>query len=207
MEAHHWPQVRAIYEAGLAAGQSSFATQVPRGPAWDKAHLPHSRLVARQPGGRVLGWAALALAPGPYASVGVALPSLYVAPAAQDRGIGYALRAALVVDSEAHGIWTLRAPVFPENAALRRLAERAGFRVVGRHARIGQLHGLWRDLLLLERRSLVVGVAEASCLPVSRPRRVAASPRRRLRAPETRWAASRAPTRAGPEPGPASTRA
>lgn len=176
MEAHHWPQVRAIYESGLATGQASFATQAPRGPAWDKAHRPHSRLVALQPGGRVLGWAALAPAPGPYASAGVALPSLYVAPAAQGRGIGYALLAALVADSEAHGIWTLHAPVFPENAALRRLAERAGFRVVGRHARIGQLHGLWRDVLLLERRSLVVGVADASCLPLSRPGRAAIVP-------------------------------
>ncbi|MDQ2772670.1 MAG: hypothetical protein M3Y54_19465, partial [Bacteroidota bacterium] len=77
MEARYWPQVRAIYEAGLATGQASFATRVLRGPAWHKAHLPHSRLVALQPGDRVLGWAALAPAPGPYASAGVALPSLY----------------------------------------------------------------------------------------------------------------------------------
>ena len=175
MEARHWPQVRAIYEAGLATGQASFATQAPRRPAWHTAPRPHSRLVALQPGERVLGWAALAPALLPYASPGVALPSLYVAPTAQGRGVGHALLAALVADSEAHGLWTLHALVFPENVGLQRLCERVGFQVMGRYTRIGQLHGLWRDLLLLERRSLVVGVADASRLPLSRPSLVAAS--------------------------------
>lgn len=169
MEARHWPQVRAIYEAGMATGHATFATSLPRGQGWSKAHLPHSRLVAQLPGGRVLGWAALAAVAEPAYPAGVARIQVYVAPGAQGQGVGRALLTALVAASEAHGIWTLHAVVFPENLAVQRLCQRAGFRVVGRHARIGQLHGIWRDVLLLERRSPVVGTADASLLPVSRP--------------------------------------
>lgn len=169
MEARHWPQVRAIYEAGMATGHATFATQVARGQGWNKAHLPHSRLVAQQASGRLLGWAALAPAPnGGYLS-GVAEIQIYVGPAAQGQGVGRALLAALVAASEAHGIWTLQATVFPENPTMLHLCQQAGFRLVGRHARIGQLHGLWRDTLVLERRSTVVGTADTSLLPVSRP--------------------------------------
>ncbi len=168
MEARHWPQVRAIYEAGIATGNASFATPVTRGQGWNKAHLPHSRLVALHASGGLLGWAALAPAGG--SPPGVAEIQVYVAPAAQGQGAGRALLAALVADSEAHGIWTLQATVFPENQAVQRLCHGVGFLVVGRHARIGQLHGLWRDTLVLERRSTVVGTCNNSLLPVSRPR-------------------------------------
>ena len=167
MEARHWPQVRAIYEAGIATGNATFATQVARGQGWNKAHLPHSRLVALHPSGRVLGWAALAPAPDQGHAPGVADIQVYVAAAAQGQGVGRALLAALVAASETHGIWTLHAVVFPENQAMPRLCQAAGFRVVGRYARIGQLHGIWRDVLVLERRSAVVGTADASLLPAS----------------------------------------
>jgi L-amino acid N-acyltransferase YncA len=175
MEARHWPQVRAIYAAGIATGHATFATQIPRGQGWSKAHLPHSRLVAQHSSGRVLGWAALAPVADQHHG-GVAIIRLYVAPAAQGQGVGRALLAALVAASEAHDIWTLQAVIFPENAAMLRLCQEAGFQLVGRHARIGQLHGIWRDTLRLERRSPVVGTADASLLPQSKPRRPAAPP-------------------------------
>ena len=176
MEARHWPQVRAIYEAGMATGHATFATQIPRGQGWSKAHLPHSRFVALHPSGRVLGWAALAPVAEPASPAGVARIQVYVAPAAQGQGVGRALLAALVAASEAHGIWTLHAVVFPENLAVLRLCQRAGFQVAGRHARIGQLHGIWRDVLVLERRSAVVGTTDSSRLPVSRPRAAGVAP-------------------------------
>ena len=87
---------------------------------------------------------------------GVAEVSVYVAAAFRGQGIGAELLGALVAGSEAEGIWTLQAGIFPENAASVRLHERAGFRVVGRRERLGQLDGIWRDVLLLERRSAVV---------------------------------------------------
>lgn len=170
MEARHWPQVRAIYEAGIATGNATFATQVARGQGWNKAHLPHSRLVALHPSGRVLGWAALVPVPEQGYPPGVAAIQVYVASAAQVQGIGRVLLTALVAASEAHGIWTLLAVVFPENQAMQRLGQSAGFRVAGRYARIGQLHGIWRDTVVLERRSAVVGTTDTSPpLPVSRP--------------------------------------
>jgi L-amino acid N-acyltransferase YncA len=174
MEARHWPQVRAIYEAGIATGHATFSTQIPRGQGWSKAHLPHSRLVALHPRGQVLGWAALAPVSAQCHHRGVATIRVYVAPVAQGQGVGRALLAALVAASEAHGLWTLHAELFPENPAMLRLCQQAGFRLVGRHTRIGQLHGIWRDVLLLERRSPVVGTADASLLPVSRPLRAEA---------------------------------
>jgi phosphinothricin acetyltransferase len=71
--------------------------------------------------------------------------------------MGTALLARLVESSERGGIWTLETGVFPENAASLALLQRFGFRVVGTRERIGQLHGLWRDVVFLERRSEVVG--------------------------------------------------
>ena len=88
---------------------------------------------------------------------GVAEVSVYVAADARGHGVGTALLSALVSSSEAEGVWTLQAGIFPENGASVRLHERAGFRVVGRRARLGRLHGVWRDVLLMERRSPVVG--------------------------------------------------
>ena len=89
---------------------------------------------------------------------GVAEVSLYVASAARGRGIGLRLLSRLVAESEEAGIWTLQAGVFPENEPSIRLHERCGFRIVGRRERLGQLEGTWRDVLLMERRSQVVGI-------------------------------------------------
>lgn len=83
--------------------------------------------------------------------------SIYVDPAATGRGVGSALLARLVADAEAAGLWTLQAGVFPENTASLRLHRRHGFRAVGTRERLGQLAGKWRDVVLLERRSAVVG--------------------------------------------------
>ncbi|MCI1188257.1 GNAT family N-acetyltransferase [Hymenobacter sp. DH14] len=176
MEARHWPQVRAIYEAGMATGNATFATQVARGQGWNKAHLSHSRLVALHPSGRVLGWAALSPVSEQSHLPGVAQIQVYVATTAQTQGVGRALLAALVAASEAHGIWTLHAVVFPENQAIQCLCQSVGFRVVGQHQRIGQLHGIWRDVLVLERRSAVVGTADSSQLPQSRARPASGAP-------------------------------
>ncbi len=153
-----WPGVRAIYEEGIATGLATFETAAPEWETWDVAHLRECRLVA-SPEGRVLGWAALSPVSGRCVYAGVAEVSVYVAAAARGRGVGRALLDALVVASEARGLWTLEAGIFSENHASLTLHARSGFRVVGRRERIGQLHGVWRDTLLLERRSSVVGAS------------------------------------------------
>ena len=152
LTAGDWPAVRAIYEEGIATGDATFETLAPSWEEWDAAHLPEHRLVARSEG-TVLGWAALAPVSDRCVYRFVAEVSVYVAAAARGRGVGTALLDALVRASEGAGIWTLQAGIFPENAGSVALHERCGFRVVGRRERLGALHGVWRDVLLLERRS------------------------------------------------------
>ena len=72
--------------------------------------------------------------------------------------VGAALLDELVRASEQAGIWTLQAGIFPENTPSIALHQRAGFRAVGTRERIGQLHGRWRDVVLMERRSVSIGM-------------------------------------------------
>jgi L-amino acid N-acyltransferase YncA len=155
MTAEDWPAVRAIYEEGIATGVGTFETAAPSWDEWNAARLPHSRLVARNVG--VLGWAALSPVSKRICYTGVAELGVYVAAAARGRGVGRALLEELIVSSEAHGIWTLQGVVFAENTASIALLKKTGFREVGRRERIGQLDGRWRDTILLERRSPVIG--------------------------------------------------
>jgi L-amino acid N-acyltransferase YncA len=157
LEEKDWPVVRSIFEEGIATGQATFETEAPSWQDWDGAHLPDLRLVAEAEGA-VVGWAALA----PYSSravyAGVAEESVYVAERTRGRGIGRVLLEALVARSEAAGIWTLEAGIFPENQASVTLHLACGFRKVGIRERIGRMKsGEWRDVLLLERRSEIVG--------------------------------------------------
>ncbi|HEX5798494.1 MAG TPA: GNAT family N-acetyltransferase [Gaiellaceae bacterium] len=154
LERRHWEEVAAIYAEGIATGNATFETSVPGWDEWDRAHLRDHRLVATD--GAVLGWAALAPVSDRCVYGGVVENSVYVAAAARGRGVGRALLDALVASTEAAGIWTIQTGIFPENESSIRLHERAGFRIVGRRERLGQLDGEWRDVLLLERRSSVV---------------------------------------------------
>jgi L-amino acid N-acyltransferase YncA len=151
-----WPAVRDIYAAGIASGHATFETEPPTWAAWDTGHLPTCRLCARADGA-VVGWAALSPVSRRAVYAGVAEVSVYVRSDWHGTGTGSALLAALVAESERAGIWTLQAGVFPENTASLRLHERHGFRMVGRRERIGRLAGVWRDTVLLERRSAVIG--------------------------------------------------
>jgi phosphinothricin acetyltransferase len=107
---------------------------------------------------QLLGWAALSLGSSRPCYAGVAEVSVYVAASARGQGVGQALLQALIAASEQHGIWTLWASIFPENEASVRLHLRNGFREVGRRERIAQHDGVWRDTVILERRSRVVGM-------------------------------------------------
>jgi phosphinothricin acetyltransferase len=151
-----WDDVARIYAEGIETRLATFETAVPSWDAWDRAHLAEHRLMAREDG-RAAGWAALTPASPRRVYAGVGRVSVYVAAAARGRGVGTALLSALVASSETGGIWTLEAGILPENEASVRMHERCGFRVVGRRERLGRMAGEWCDVLLLERRSLVVG--------------------------------------------------
>ena len=152
-----WPQVRAIYLEGIATGNATFETDAPSWDDWDRAHVAEPRLVARDTDGPVLGWVAVTPVSGRCVYAGVADLSVYVSAAARGRGVGRALLQALIDSSERTGIWTLQAGIFPENAPSIAIHEACGFRRVGLRERIGRLNGVWRDVVLLERRSNVVG--------------------------------------------------
>ncbi len=157
LQREHWPAVRSIFQDGIATGHATFETVAPEWEAWDAGHLASPRLVALLEGG-VAGWAALTPVSGRCVYAGVAEVSVYVAPWARGRGVGRLLLSALVETSEEAGLWTLTAGIFPENEASVRLHRALGFREVGRRERIGKLQGVWRDTLLMERRSERVGV-------------------------------------------------
>lgn len=157
MSASDWPQVRSIYLAGIATGNASFEADAPSWGKWDEKHLLDFRLVARNRNG-VVGWAALSSVSARRVYSGVAEVSVYVAPEAQQRGVGFGLLQGLIEASERGGIWTLQSGIFPENEASIRLHLKCGFREVGRRERMGKRDGVWRDSLLLERRSKIVGI-------------------------------------------------
>jgi L-amino acid N-acyltransferase YncA len=149
--------ILAIYESGIATGNATFETEVPSWTDWDRRHHAHSRFVCEEEG-QVVGWVALAPVSSRQAYSGVAEVSIYLAPDARGRGIGTRLMTRAIASSEAHGIWTLYAALLPENEASVRLHEKCGFRRVGTRERIARLDGVWRDTLIMERRSRVVGL-------------------------------------------------
>ncbi len=153
-----WAIVKAIYLEGIATGNATFETEAPDWETWDRNHLSFARLAARS-GDDIVGWAALSSVSSRQVYAGVAEVSVYVAASARSMGVGRSLLVALIEEAERNGIWTLQAGVFPENTVSITLHKSCGFRAVGRRERIGMLRGVWRDVILLERRSLTIGSA------------------------------------------------
>ena len=156
MQPSDWPSVRDIYEQGIATKQATFDTTAPSWEEWNARHLTDARLVAERDG-EVLAWAALSPVSARAAYAGVAEESIYVAEGARGEGIGSALLNELLGRADEAGFWTIQTSIFPENAASLALHRRCGFRVVGTRERIARLDGMWRDTVLLERRSDLAG--------------------------------------------------
>ncbi|MFI0998610.1 GNAT family N-acetyltransferase [Streptomyces galbus] len=154
--AEHAEQVLAIYRLGIDEGNATFETTAPTWPQFDAAKLPDHRYVALDDSGEVLGWVAAVPVSDRCVYAGVVEHSVYVHPEARGRRVGSALLRALIGSTEAAGIWTIQSGIFPENTSSLALHRRAGFRVIGTRERIGRHHGVWRDVVLLERRSPVV---------------------------------------------------
>ncbi|MGH7682058.1 MAG: GNAT family N-acetyltransferase [Candidatus Eiseniibacteriota bacterium] len=153
MQSSDWPSVRSIYLEGIATGNATFETEAPDWDAWDRAHAKEPRLVARDGRAAILGFAALTHVSARAVYTGVGDLSVYVTASARGKGVGRALLLSLIESSERAGFWTLQAGIFPENEASLALHRSCGFRDVGRRERIGKMEGVWRDVLLLERRS------------------------------------------------------
>ena len=154
---YHWEDVKRIYEEGIATANATFQTAAPSWEEWNKDHLTTARFVAVD-NHEMLGWAALTPVSGRCVYAGAAEVSVYVAYNARGKGVGKQLLQSVINESEHHNIWTLQAGIFPENIGSIKIHEVCGFRVIGRRERIGKMDGVWRDTILLERRSTVVGI-------------------------------------------------
>jgi L-amino acid N-acyltransferase YncA len=153
-----WPSVRRIHAEGIATGDATLERDPPDWDHFDRSHRHDCRLVARATDGSVVGWTALSAYSGRRVYAGVAWESVYVSSAARGEGIGRLLLATLIEQAEAAGLWTLMAGVMAENEASRALHARVGFREIGVQRALGQdATGRWRDVVLLERRSTIVG--------------------------------------------------
>ncbi|MCW3089069.1 MAG: N-acetyltransferase [Ferruginibacter sp.] len=157
MTPHHWQAVKDIYAEGITTGNATFQSSVPTWEEWDAAHEKTCRLILID-NNEVLGWAALTPVSGRCVYAGVGEVSVYVSSKWGGRGLGKKLLTALVEESERHKFWTLQAGIFPENKASLKIHEAAGFRIIGIREKIGQMNNTWRDTVLLERRSKIVGI-------------------------------------------------
>ena len=157
LEPQHWEAVKAIYEKGIATGNATFETTAPSWKVWDEHHLTHSRLICKIDG-KIAGWVAISSVSEKCVYEGVAEISIYMDNEFQGMGIGLVLMQHLIKESEMNGIWTLQAGIFEENKASLRLHQKAGFRKVGYREQLGKLRNKWRNVVLFEKRSKVVGV-------------------------------------------------
>ncbi len=154
---NNYAQVAAIYEEGIATGNATFQEAATSWEEWNKSHTAHSRIVAVVDD-IIVGWAALTPVSGRCVYAGVAEVSVYVGTTYRGKGYGELLLLELLQQSEANGIWTLQAGIFPENIGSIKIHEKCGFKIVGTREKIGKMNGVWRDSLLLEKRSTTIGV-------------------------------------------------
>jgi phosphinothricin acetyltransferase len=157
MKETDWPFVSRIYAEGIATGFATFEKEIPSYENWDNNHLSSCRIVAVEKD-NVLGWAALSPVSGRCVYGGVGEVSVYIGKGFRGRGVGKLLMKELIKQSEAAGLWTLQSGIFPENTASIKLHEDVGFRRIGHRERVGKLDGDWKDNVIFERRSKIVGI-------------------------------------------------
>lgn len=158
MQTKDWNEVERIYQLGIATGNATFETQTPTWEHWDNVHLKSCRFIANLEK-KIVGWAALSPVSSRCVYGGVAEISVYVDPSYNGMGVGTTLLQKLITESEKEGFWTLQAGVFPENKASISIHKKVGFREIGYREKIGKMkNGVWRDNLILERRSKTIGI-------------------------------------------------
>jgi phosphinothricin acetyltransferase len=154
---NHWSVVAKIYQEGIQTGYATFEKEVPTWVKWNNAHVKTCRLIV-QMDGEIVGWAALSPVSSRCVYGGVAEVSIYISKNLRDKNIGNALLKELITESEKNDIWTLQSGVFRENIGSIKLHENNGFRQIGYREKVGKLDGVWKDKILLERRSKIIGI-------------------------------------------------
>lgn len=144
--------VLTIYAEGLATRNATFETKLPTVDELRERWVPGLAWVAELDG-EVVGWTAVTPVSARECYAGVGETSVYVTETARGRGVGKALLFTQVTEADKAGMWTLQTSIFPENRASLALHHSAGYRTLAVRTRIAQLDGIWRDTVLLERRS------------------------------------------------------
>lgn len=157
IESANYPQVADIYLQGVSTGIATFQMEATDWETWNKSHLPNCRIAAFE-GGQMAGWAALSPVSSRCVYAGIAEVSIYVAENFRGKYIGKSLLLKLIEESEAAGLWTLQSGIFAENKASIKLHEQCGFRIIGYREKIGNKDGIWKDNIIMERRSKIVGI-------------------------------------------------
>lgn len=158
MKQSDWEQVAEIYLTGIKTGKATFQTEVPSWEDWDNSHMKACRFVARL-GDTLLGWVALSPTSSRCVYAGVAEVSIYIDESCKGKGIGKTLLEKVIKSSEEYGIWTLQSGIIRENTASVSLHKKCGFREIGIREKVGKMStGIWHDVVLMERRSKVVGI-------------------------------------------------
>ncbi len=155
--ADDWTSVAEIYRQGIETGNATFEQEIPTWDEWNRGHIKSCRIVSVIEK-EIVGWAALTAVSGRCVYAGVAEVSIYISNKYRGQKIGTILLDKLIVESENEKIWTLQAGIFPENIASLKIHEELGFRKIGHRERIGKMNGIWRDTVLLERRSKIIGI-------------------------------------------------
>jgi len=157
MKSTDWKAVAEIYQEGIQTGMATFETVVPSWKHWDENHIESCRIVAKKEE-EIVGWAALSSVSSRCVYGGVAEVSVYVSAKSRGQKVGEKLLLELIEQSEESGYWTLQSGIFPENLASIKLHKKLGFRKIGFRERVGALDGVWKDNILMEKRSVKRGL-------------------------------------------------
>lgn len=148
--------VLEIYKQGIETGNATFDKDAPTWESWDMNFFRNCRWIIEDDKEKILGWAALKPVSNRDCFRGVAEVSIYIETEFHRKGLGSVLMKKLILDSEENGFWTLQSGIFPENTASISIHQKHGFRIVGKREKLAEMNGVWRDIILMERRSLVL---------------------------------------------------
>jgi phosphinothricin acetyltransferase len=152
-----WQAVAQIYKEGIDTGNATFQTEIPTWEEWDRGHLKICRIVA-EINNKVVGWVSLLAVSNRPVFTGVAEVSIYISAQHRGQKIGHQLLKQVIAESETNNIWLLHSGIFRENSSSIKIHESLGFRNMGYREKMGKMNGVWRDVLILERRSRIVGI-------------------------------------------------
>lgn len=161
MSSLDYPQVKSIYQQGIDTGMATFETEVPDRESFFAKFPEPGRWVATV-GKEVVGWAAWTSVSARHCYRGVAEVTVYVGNAHKGKGIGQLLLQKLIKESEDQGYWSLLAVIHGENTTSIHLHGKCGFRTIGYRERIAQVNGVWKNTVMMERRSKLIGVNSMS---------------------------------------------